>query len=244
MGEGGTAVILQRTEPGICVDLIASGRQITTAIITAQIVAERSHRGRPVGVILVINVPTGRTSIENRASNRQSRIADGAGVIDAAAVVDGRVAAKSAVDDRERVRVPDAAAFARVAAAVELPLNVLLVIVTVPVLSLRMPPPWSAELPLKVLLVTARVAALVVVPLLRIPPAAYSAELPLTVLLLNVRVPSSFMMPPPKEAELPLILLFVIVTVASPAPNQLLQMAPPYTDELPLKVLPLTMSVP
>jgi len=117
MGEGGTAVILKRTEPGICVDLIASGRQITTAIITAQIVAERSHRGRPVGVILVINVPTGRTSIENRASNRQSRIADGAGVIDAAAVVDGRVAAKSAVDDRERVRVPDAAAFARVAAA-------------------------------------------------------------------------------------------------------------------------------
>src|SRR4051812_25861531 len=64
MGEGGTTVILQRTEPGIRVDLIASGRKIITAIITAQIVAERNHRGGPVGASLVINVPTGRTSIE------------------------------------------------------------------------------------------------------------------------------------------------------------------------------------
>jgi hypothetical protein len=104
---------------------------------------------------------------------------------------------------------------------------VLLVIVTVPALSLRIPPPWSAELPLKVLLVIVSVAELLVVLLLQIPPAEYSAELPLTVLLLNVTVPPSFMRPPPKEAELPLIVLLVIVTLELPAPNQLLQMAPP-----------------
>jgi hypothetical protein len=43
MGESGAAVILQRTEPRISVDPIASGRQITTAIIAAQIVTKRDY---------------------------------------------------------------------------------------------------------------------------------------------------------------------------------------------------------
>src|SRR3954466_4165098 len=110
MGEGGTAVILQRTEPGVRVDLIASGGQITTAIITAQIVAERNHRGRPVGASLVINIPSGRTSIENRASNCQKGVADGGAVVNARALIEGGVAAKSAVDDRERRVIRDGAA--------------------------------------------------------------------------------------------------------------------------------------
>jgi len=66
---------------------------------------------------LVINVSTGRTSIENRVSNRQNRVADGGAIVNATALVDGRVAAQSAVDDRERLRVPDAAAVALVGAA-------------------------------------------------------------------------------------------------------------------------------
>src|SRR5215475_5114182 len=102
-----------------------------------------------------------------------------------------------------------------------------------------MPPPKEAELPLNVLLLITSVAWF------SIPPPPYSVELPLSVLLLNVTVPSWLMMPPPAEiAELPLRVLLAIVTVALPPPNQLLEMAPPYQDELPLKLLPLTVSVP
>ena len=56
MGEGGTAVILQRAEPGIRVAPIASGRQITAAIIAVGIVAEAKGFGGMVEGSVIKNV--------------------------------------------------------------------------------------------------------------------------------------------------------------------------------------------
>ena len=66
---------------------------------------------------MVIDVPTGRTGVENRVSNRQDRIADRGAIVNAGAVVESGVPAKSAVDDRERRVVRDAAADAVVGTA-------------------------------------------------------------------------------------------------------------------------------
>src|SRR5215471_14144714 len=54
MGESGTAVILQRSEHWIGANPIASGRQITAATVTAQIIAERGYGAEGFNIINVL----------------------------------------------------------------------------------------------------------------------------------------------------------------------------------------------
>jgi hypothetical protein len=79
MGEGRTAVILQRTEPGIRVDPIASDRQVTAAIVAAQIIAKQGYGAE---LLNIINVLAHRTCFEVRVSNlhRSALIEDAAAV--------------------------------------------------------------------------------------------------------------------------------------------------------------------
>ena len=80
MGEGRTAVILQRTEPGIRVDPIASDRQVTAAIVAAQNYSQARLRGPEL--LNIINVLAHRTCFEVRVSNlhRSALIEDAAAV--------------------------------------------------------------------------------------------------------------------------------------------------------------------
>jgi hypothetical protein len=72
-----------------------------------------------------------------------------------------------------------------------------------------MPPPlWAAELPLMVLFT--------IVALPWMPPPLVSAELALRVLLTIVTWDEELWMPPPKLAELPLMVLLITVTSAKP----------------------------
>src|SRR6266496_6349510 len=92
MREGGAAIILQRTKQGIDVDLVASRREETAAVVVAEIVAERAHRtGR------IVEIFTRSAGIQDSASDRHHRAA----VVDPASNVAGPVAAKSAVAQRQ-----------------------------------------------------------------------------------------------------------------------------------------------
>ena len=111
----------------------------------------------PAGVNFIINVRAGRTGIENRVSNLQIG-ADIGLIVDAAAVVGGRVAAKSAVGD-VNVPLPDSAAS-----------------------QLKMPPP--GRIAAKSAVGDRQRRASLGMP----PPVPRTTELPLIVLLLTVSV--------------------------------------------------------
>ena len=70
MREGRAAVILQRPEQWIGVDLIAGASQITAAVVAAHVVAERGNRA---GVIENVFARTAR--VEDCASGFDSRAA-------------------------------------------------------------------------------------------------------------------------------------------------------------------------
>src|ERR1700720_4581149 len=100
MGESRAAVVLERAEHWIGVDLVAAAVQETAAIIATQVVAARGDRAS-----IVKDVRARSASIQDGIPDIERGV-----VRDAAAANAGPVAADRAVGDRQRRVVKDAAA--------------------------------------------------------------------------------------------------------------------------------------
>ena len=86
MREGWAAVVLQRAEQRIGIDLVASGGQESATVVAAQVVAVRGD-----GAGIVEDVFARRACFENRVADLKRRAA-GAAVIEYAAAGAARVA--------------------------------------------------------------------------------------------------------------------------------------------------------
>src|SRR6266496_32072 len=105
MSEGWPAAVLQRAKYWIGVDLISGPRQITAAIITAQIVAVRSH-----GASGVSDVRARRAGIQDGVPNLERPVDRNAATVVAvdSAVTDGPAAIETATGERRIVAAKSA----------------------------------------------------------------------------------------------------------------------------------------
>src|SRR5438477_11518476 len=118
MGGGRTAVILQRAEHGVGVNLVGRVGKKAATVIAAEVVAERGNRAR-----VISDVAARSASVQDRAAQLHDRGPSNYKIVDATAALVAYVAAQGAVEYLDssapmvrEVRKATASTFRRIAA--------------------------------------------------------------------------------------------------------------------------------